>query len=72
MANAEQGAPAAGRAKLRNSTTVLLVGNIEPTMEWYKQLGFESEYYSPGFAILRRDSVEIFLQQHLCGDLVAA
>jgi hypothetical protein len=32
-------------------------------MEWYKQLGFESEYYPPGFAILRRDDIEIFLQQ---------
>ena len=55
--------PAAVRARLNNSTTVLLVGNIEPTMEWYKQLGFESRYYPPGFAILRRDGVEIFLQQ---------
>src|SRR5215467_3133625 len=64
MANAEQGTQAAARAKLRNSTTVLLVGNIEPTMEWYKQLGFKSEYYPPGFAILRRDDIEIFLQQH--------
>ena len=63
MANAEQGAPAARRATLRNSTTVFLVGNIEPTMEWYKQLGFASEYYPPGFAILRRDEIEIFLQQ---------
>jgi len=63
MAKAAQGAETAGRAKLRNSTTVLLVGNIEPTMEWYKQLGFESEYYPPGFAILRRDEIEIFLQQ---------
>ena len=63
MANAEQGAPAAGRAKLRNSTTVFLVGNIEPTMEWYKRLGFKSEYYPPGFAILSRDEIQIFLQQ---------
>src|SRR5206468_1441135 len=63
MANAEQRAQAAGRAKLRNSTTVFLVGNIEPTMDWYKRLGFESEYYPPGFAILRRDEIEIFLQQ---------
>lgn len=62
MANAGPGAPAA-RAKLRNSATVFLVGNIEPTMEWYKQFGFESEYYPPGFAILRRDDIEIFLQQ---------
>jgi len=53
---------AAGRAKLRNSTTVFLVGNIEPTMEWYKPLGFEPEYFPPGFAILRRDEIEIFLQ----------
>ena len=51
------------RAKLQNSTTVLLVGNIEPTMEWYKRLGFESDYYPPGFAMLRRDDIEIFLQQ---------
>lgn len=31
-------------------------------MEWYRPLGFESEYYPPGFAILRRDEIEIFLQ----------
>src|SRR5690348_2822574 len=63
MAKAEQSMQAAARAKLRNSTTVFLVGNIEPTMEWYRRLGFESEYYPPGFAILRRDDVQIFLQQ---------
>ncbi len=63
MADAEQGAQAGCRANLRNSTTVFLVGNIEPTMEWYKQLGFDSEYYPPGFAILRRDDIEVFLQQ---------
>ncbi|PYX96985.1 MAG: hypothetical protein DMG63_15610, partial [Acidobacteria bacterium] len=57
------GTQAAIAPKLRKSTTVLLVGNIEPTMQWYKQLGFESEYYPPGFAILRRDDIEIFLQQ---------
>jgi hypothetical protein len=62
MANVEQGAQAAGRAKLRNSRTVFLVGNIEPTMEWYKRLGFESEYFPPGFAILQRDEIQIFLQ----------
>jgi hypothetical protein len=50
-------------ANLYKSTTVFLVGNIEPTMTWYKQLGFDSEYYPPGFAILRRGDVEIFLQQ---------
>src|SRR4051812_43629890 len=63
METAEQGARAAGRAKLRNSTTVFLVGNIEPTLEWYKRLGFEAEYYPPGFEMLRRDEIEIFLQQ---------
>lgn len=63
MENLEHAAPAADNAKLRNSTTVFLVGNIEPTMEWYKQLGFTPEYYPPGFAILRRDDIEIFLQQ---------
>src|SRR5215471_17806766 len=63
MPNAQQGAQAAGRAELRNSTTVFLVGNIEPTMEWYKLLGFKAEYYPPGFAILSRDEIEIFLQQ---------
>src|SRR5690242_13615629 len=63
MANAQPAAQAAGPARLRNSTTVFLVGNIEPTMEWYGKLGFRSEYYPPGFAILRRDDIEIFLQQ---------
>jgi hypothetical protein len=42
---------------------VFLVGNIEPTMEWYKLLGFKSEYYPHGFAILSRDEIQIFLQQ---------
>ena len=63
MVKSEQTAETAGHAKLRNSTTVFLVGNIEPTMDWYKQLGFKSEYYPPGFAILQRDEVRIFLQQ---------
>lgn len=64
MANAESG-PAAVKARgtLQGSTTVFLVGNIEPTMEWYKKLGFDAQYYPPGFAILRRDEIEIFLQQ---------
>lgn len=51
------------RAKLLSSTTIFLVGNIEPTMEWYKRLGFESTYFPPGFAILSRDGIDIFLQQ---------
>jgi uncharacterized glyoxalase superfamily protein PhnB len=59
----EQDVAANSHAKLRNSTTVFFVGNIEPAMEWYKRLGFESRYYPPGFAILRRDAIEIFLQQ---------
>jgi hypothetical protein len=63
MANEGQAAQATVRSKLQNSTTVFLVGNIEPTMEWYKRLGFESEYYPPGFAILRRGEIQIFLQQ---------
>jgi hypothetical protein len=62
MSNVENSLQA-GRAKLRNSTTLFLVGNIGPTMEWYKQLGFHAAYHPPGFAILRRDDVEIFLQQ---------
>jgi hypothetical protein len=28
-------------------------------MEWYVRLGFVSDYYPPGFAILRRDDIEI-------------
>jgi len=63
MENWERVTQVSGRARLRTSTTVFLVGNIEPTMDWYKQLGFESRYYPPGFAILRRDGIEIFLQQ---------
>jgi hypothetical protein len=63
VAQEESKARGAGRARLRNSTSVLLVGNIEPTMQWYKRLGFAAEYDPPGFAILRRDEIEIFLQQ---------
>src|SRR5579864_7911826 len=63
MAGAGQCSKESARAKLRSSTTVFLVGNIEPTIDWYKQLGFESEYYPPGFAILTRDEIRIFLQQ---------
>ncbi len=32
-------------------------------MAWYKRLGFTPEYFPPGFAILRRDDIQIFLQQ---------
>lgn len=51
-------------AKLRNSTTVFLVGNIEEVMQWYERLGFTSHYHPPGFCSLTRDAVSIFLQQH--------
>src|SRR5215831_12617309 len=63
MADVEEAGQETARARLCNSTTVFLVGNIEATMEWYKRLGFKSEYYPPGFAILRRDEIEMFLQQ---------
>ena len=33
-------------------------------MAWYRDIGFEARYYPPGFSILRRDAVEIFIQQH--------
>jgi hypothetical protein len=42
MAKAEQGAQAGRGAKLRNSKTVFIVGNIGSTMEWYQRHGFES------------------------------
>ena len=51
-------------AKLRNSTSVFLVGNIEDVMRWYERLGFTARYYPPGFCILTRDDVSIFFQQH--------
>jgi hypothetical protein len=51
------------RARLRNSTVVFLVGDLEGTARWYRQLGFEARLFPPGFGILRRDDLEIFLQQ---------
>jgi hypothetical protein len=63
MQKSDSGRDVGRYAQLRKSTTVFLVGNIEPTIQWYRQLGFESDYYPPGFAILRRDDIEIFLQQ---------
>jgi hypothetical protein len=53
-----------GGAKLQKSTPVFLVGNIETTMSWYRDIGFEAHYFPPGFCILRRDGVAIFLQVH--------
>ena len=32
-------------------------------MRWYERLGFTTHYYPPGFCVLRRDAVSIFLQQ---------
>jgi len=31
-----------GGAKLRKSTPVFLVGNMETTMSWYRDIGFET------------------------------
>ena len=50
-------------ARLRDSTSVFLVGNIEEVMRWYEKLGFAAEYYPPGFCIMTRDAVSIFFQQ---------
>ena len=58
------GTEAAGEvARLRDSTSVFLVGNIEEVMRWYERLGFTAEYYPPGFCIMTRDAVSIFFQQ---------
>ena len=65
MANANPAGALAGlRAHLRNSTVVFLVGNIPATMAWYERLGFTARYFPPGFCILQRGAVSIFLQQH--------
>ncbi|MGH7720971.1 MAG: VOC family protein [Gemmatimonadaceae bacterium] len=55
-------------AKLRETTAVFLVGDIAWTMRWYQaNLAFDAEVFpeSPphAFCILRKDDVEIFLQQ---------
>ncbi|HSE52947.1 MAG TPA: VOC family protein [Gemmatimonadales bacterium] len=54
--------------RLRTVTPVFLVGDIAATMRWYREaLGFEADAVprTPphAFCILRRDEVEIFLQQ---------
>jgi hypothetical protein len=33
-------------------------------MAWYRMLGFEPEYFPPGFCILHRDGIQLFIQQH--------
>jgi hypothetical protein len=42
---------------------VFLVGDLEATARWYESIGFTAQLFPPGFAILRRDAVEIFIQQ---------
>jgi hypothetical protein len=32
-------------------------------MSWYKGIGFEAHYFPPGFGVLWRDAIKIFLQQ---------
>ena len=39
------------------------MGNIEAIIPWYQGIGFEATYIPPGFCILRRDAIQIFLQQ---------
>lgn len=55
------GRPAA-TTRFTTATPIFLVGNIEALMPWYQTLGFEAVYYPPGFCILRRDAIQIFLQ----------
>lgn len=50
------------RPRLRKATPVLLVGDLGATARWYEGLGFSAELFPPGFAILSRDGVDLFLQ----------
>jgi Glyoxalase/Bleomycin resistance protein/Dioxygenase superfamily len=57
-----------GKAKLRGTTPVFLVGDIVSTMQWYQaHLGFNAELHPPApphsFCILQKDDAVIFLQQ---------
>jgi uncharacterized glyoxalase superfamily protein PhnB len=50
------------------TTPVFLVSDIVATVDWYRRhLGFDADPFPPtpphAFAILRKDDVEIFLQQ---------
>jgi hypothetical protein len=58
--------PATGRpgasTSFKTATPIFLVGNLESVMPWYRALGFEAVYFPPGFCILRRDAIQIFLQ----------
>src|SRR5436853_7620908 len=49
-------------ARLRNSKVVFLVGDLAASAKWYEGIGFQSRLFPPGFGILLRDYVEIFLQ----------
>ena len=56
------------KAKLRRAAPVFLVGDIASTMRWYQtNLGFDADPFpeSPPhvFCILRKDDIEIMLQQ---------
>jgi hypothetical protein len=56
------------RWQIRATTPVFLAADIAATMEWYREkLGFAADPFPPSppyaFCILRRDDVEIFLQQ---------
>ena len=58
---AATGRPGAS-TRFNSATPVFLVGDIEAVIPWYQALGFEAVYFPPGFCILRRDSIQIFLQ----------
>jgi len=64
VADANSATRAAGRARVKSSTPVFLVGDIQATISWYQRIGFEAEYFPPGFGILSRDDVRIFVQGH--------
>jgi len=51
------------KANLVVSTVVFIVGDIEAAIHWYEHLGFKAHRFPPGFAILYRGDVQIFLQQ---------
>jgi hypothetical protein len=55
--------PKGKSANLLNSTVVFLVGNIEAIIPWYQGIGFQANFFPPSFCILRRGTVQIFLQQ---------
>lgn len=64
MAVSEQAREQPRCAKLRNSTVVFLTGDLEGTLRWYEDVGFESRAFPPGFGVVWRDDVKIFIQHH--------